>query len=61
MKWQEIKPVPKVERPAFAGAIVVVGVWGVETFSAVAVPATISAALVVIVAGVVGWLAPPRG
>lgn len=60
--WQRVKPVPKVERPAFAGAIATLGWWAAEYFGNVDdVPAAVVAASVVIITGIVGWLAPPRG
>ncbi len=58
---QKIKPVPKVERPAFAGAIATVGWWAAEYFGDVSAPAAVVAASVVIIGAIVGWLAPPRG
>jgi len=59
--WQAVKPVPKVERPAFAGAIATIGWWAADYWGNVDAPSAIVAASVVVIAGVVGWFAPPRG
>ena len=58
MNWTNIKPVPKVDRPAFAGALSTFGWWAGSQIWSLDPPAAVVAASVVIIMAVVGWLAP---
>lgn len=58
MKWQEVKPVKKVELPAFAGAASTFGWWLAQEIAQVEPPAAVVAASVVLIMAVVGWFAP---
>lgn len=58
MKWTDIKPVKKVEIPAFAGALSTVGWWAGSEIWSLDPPAAVVAASVVIIMAVAGWIAP---
>jgi len=58
---KEARPAPKVELPAFAGAISTVGWWALEVGVGLEPPAAVVAASVVVIMGIVGWFAPPSG
>lgn len=50
---------PKVAASTIAGAVVVVVVYVLHQFAHIELPDEVAAALVVMLAGSAGWLAPP--
>jgi len=57
MKWQEVKPKPKVTGGVLAGALSVILVW-VLSLMGVEVPGAVGAAIATVIGFVVAWLVP---
>ena len=53
-------PIDKVAFPMYAGAIGAIIVWVLETYAKLEIPPHISAAIVVIIQGTVGYFVPLR-
>lgn len=57
MKWQEVKPTPKVGGGVLAGALAVILVW-VLSLLGVEVPGAVGAAIATVLGFAVAWFVP---
>ena len=55
-----LAPIGKVAFPVYAGAIGAIIVWVLETYAKLEIPPHISAAIIVIIQGTVGYFVPLR-
>jgi len=57
VKWQEVKPKPKVAGGVLAGALSVIIVW-VASLAGVEVPGAVGAAIATVIGFLVAWIVP---
>jgi len=57
MKWEEVKPKPKVAGGVLAGALSVIVIW-VASLAGVEVPGSVGAALATVIGFLAAWFVP---